>query len=69
MSNLFSIMIMWVLVYNGLCPQGLALGYTIAIGVCILIKSSFEAITSTLKQRKQDEENLKEMFKTLDNLK
>ena len=69
MSKLFSIMIMWVLVYNGLCPQGLALGYTIAIGVCILITSSFEAVTKTLKERKEDEEKLEEMFKTLDNLK
>lgn len=37
MNKLFTIMIMWVLVYNGLCPQGLALGYTITVGVGVLL--------------------------------
>ena len=69
MSNLFLIMIMWVLVYNGLCPQGLALGYTIAVGSGIVLKVVCDSVVATIKARHQEEEQFKEMFKTLDNLK
>lgn len=69
MSNLFTIMIMWVLVYNGWCPQGLALGYTIAVGAGIVVKAVCDSITATIKERQKDRENLEKMFKTLDNFK
>ena len=41
-------MIMWVLVYNGLCPQGLALGYTITVGVGVLLIEIAKAIKENL---------------------
>ena len=49
MDKLFTIMIMWVLVYNGLCPMGLALGYTIGISACIIIT----AIANTVKEKQK----------------
>lgn len=52
MDKLFTIMIMWVLVYNGLCPMGLALGYTIGISACILIS----AIAKTVKEKQEKEQ-------------
>lgn len=52
MNKLFTIMIMWVLVYNGLCPMGLALGYTISISACILIS----AIAKTVKDKQEKEQ-------------
>lgn len=41
MSIFFSVMIMWVLYCNGLCPFGLALGYTIPVGICVILKAFF----------------------------
>lgn len=63
MSNLFLIMIMWVLVYNGLCPQGLALGYTIAVGVGIVIKVVFDSMLATIKARQKEREDFEKLFK------
>lgn len=51
MNNLFTIMIMWVLVFNGLCPKGLALGYTIAVGVGIVIKTVCDSVVKTIKAK------------------
>ena len=63
MSNLFSIMIMWVLLYNGLCPQGLALGYTIAVGAGIVIKVVFDSMLATIKARQKEREDFEKLFK------
>lgn len=53
MDKLFTIMIMWVLVYNGLCSIGLALGYTIGISACIIIT----AIANTVKEKQKKEQD------------
>lgn len=53
MDKLFTIMIMWVLVYNGLCPMGLALGYTIGISACIITT----AIADTIKEKQEKEKD------------
>lgn len=47
MSKLFEIFIMWVLVYMGWCPDGLALAFTIIMLVLIVVGS----ITDALKKR------------------
>lgn len=63
MSNLFLIMIMWVLVYNGLCPQGLALGYTIAVGSGIVLKVVCDSVVATIKARQKEREDFEKLFK------
>ena len=54
---------MWVLVYNGLCPQGLALGYTIAVGVGIVIKAVCDSTLATIKARQKEREDFEKLFK------
>ena len=62
MDKLFTIMIMWVLVYNGLCSIGLALGYTIGISACIIIT----AIANTVKEKQKKEQDfLSKLFEGL----
>ena len=49
MSALLSVFIMWTVYYNGLCPFGLALGFTIAYAASIIINA-------IIKVHKEEEE-------------
>ena len=68
MTLLFSIMIMWVLVYNSWCPFGLALGYTIATGVCWVLRVVCEVIKTNIESRKKERVSLAEMFATVERM-
>ena len=59
MNKFFTIMIMWVLVYNGLCPMGLALGYTIGLSACVIITSIADVVKD---KRKKEEEFLSKLL-------
>ena len=63
MNVFFSIMIMWILVYNGWCPTGLALAYTIVTGVLWLGGSICKAILDSRKDEKETWEEMAQLLK------
>ena len=66
MSLLFTVMIMWVLVYNGLCSVGLALGYTIATGVGVVITSISKVNKEYKENQREKDLQLAKMFAELE---